>query len=148
MISKEYSEAAVEVLDILNHTDEKMVQKIPSKFIDFLKENSSKEYVSNLDHSKKIRDMELKPKTEAILGLIYLKYWADEEGKKKFEQKIKENEEFLANELNNDFNKEVFVNKEIETVSEAENINLPKEYEHVGIVAKIINIIKRIFKGE
>ena len=148
MISKEYSEAAVEVLDILNHTDEKMVQKIPSKFIDFLKENSSKEYVSNLDHSKKIKDMELKPKTEAILGLIYLKYWADEEGKKKFEQKIKENEEFLANELNNDFNKEIFENKDVETTSEAEKTNLPKEYEHVGIVSKIINIIKRIFKGE
>ena len=141
MISKEYSEAAVEVLDILNHTDEKMVQKIPSKFIEFLKENRSKEYVSNLDHSKRIN-------TEALLGLIYLKYWADEEGKKKFEQKIKENEEFLANELNNDFNKEIFENKDVETTSEAEKTNLPKEYEHVGIVSKIINIIKRIFKGE
>lgn len=148
MINKDYSEAAVEVLDILNHTDKKMVEKIPSKFINFLEENCSKEYVSNLDHTKKIKDMELKPKTEAILGLIYLKYWADEEGKRKFEQKIRENEEFLASELKNEFNKEMFQSK-TELVNEEdknEDNTLPREYKKVSFISKVINKIKRIFR--
>jgi len=125
------------------------VEKIPSKFIKFLEENSSKEYESNLDHTKNIKEMNLKPKTEAILGLIYLKYWADEDGKRKFEAKIKENEEFLVNELKNDFNKAVFETpKEVYINDNSDKINLPKEYEHVGIISRIINRIKRIFKGE
>jgi len=149
MINKEYAEAAVEVLDILNHTDKEMVAKIPSKFIEFLKENSSKEYVSNLNHSKTIKEMELKPKTEAILGLIYLKYWADEDGKKRFEQKIKENEVFLANELKKDFENNMFQdNHETQINNNLEKNNMLVECQREGFVSRIIKIIKKVFKGE
>ena len=40
----EYSEAAVEVLDILNHTNKEDVQRIPQSFIKFLTDISSKNY--------------------------------------------------------------------------------------------------------
>ena len=38
MIEAKYSEAAVEVLDILNYTDKEDVKKIPQSFIKFLSE--------------------------------------------------------------------------------------------------------------
>ena len=94
MISVAYSEAAVEVLDILKHTKEEDVNKIPKKFIEFLESNKSKTYISKLDHTKTIKEMDLKPKTHALLGLIYLKYWANEEEKvnlKKEQKKMKLN---------------------------------------------------------
>lgn len=84
MVSVELSEAALEVLEILKYTKESDVKKIPKDFITFLEANSSKTYKINKDFSKPISEIKLKPKTEALLGLIYLKYWANEEEKKNF----------------------------------------------------------------
>ena len=58
MVSVAYSEAAVEVLDILKHTRKEDVNKIPKKFIEFLENNKSKTYIANLDHTKTIKEME------------------------------------------------------------------------------------------
>ena len=83
----------VEVLAVLDNTAEEAVKKIPQKFIDFMIENKSETYIPDLDFTKPIGELNLKPKTEALLGIIYLKYWADNEGKEKFYKKMKENEE-------------------------------------------------------
>ncbi len=106
MISISYSEAAVEVLDILNHTKNEDVNKIPKSFIEFLKRNSSKEYKSKIDHTKPIKDMELKPKTEAILGLIYMKYWANKDKRSEFENKLNRREKEYQEELRKKYNTE------------------------------------------
>lgn len=92
MVSIEYSQSAVEVLGILEHTKIEYVDKIPKAFIDFLKNNSSKTYNSKLDYTKPISELKLKPKTEALLGLIYMKYWAEEKEKEIFKKKVKDNE--------------------------------------------------------
>lgn len=84
MVSVSYSEAVTEVLDILKHTKKEDVEKIPKSFMDYLEENKSKDYVPDLDHSKSIKDMGIKPKTAALLGMIYIKYWADAKEKKNF----------------------------------------------------------------
>ncbi len=47
MREAEYSEAAVEVLDILNHTNKDDVKKIPQSFIKFLIEIANKNYKAN-----------------------------------------------------------------------------------------------------
>ena len=93
MVNKSYSEALVEVLAVLDNTVEEAVKKIPQKFIDFMIENKSETYIPDLDFTKPISELNLKPKTEALLGIIYLKYWADNEGKEKFYKRMKENEE-------------------------------------------------------
>jgi len=155
MVSKEYSEAAVEVLDMLKYVNSENVKKIPTKVIKFLEDNKSKDYICNLDHTKTVEEMELKPKTEAILGFIYLRYWADEEGKKKFEQKIKENEELFLRELKKEFNdNDIFNNKQnIEQNLQTENVeSLPEEnkllqeYKEASFVSKLLNKIKEIFR--
>ena len=112
MVSLEYSQAAVEVLDILEHTRKEDVNKIPKAFIEFLKKNSSKTYNSKLDYTKQISDMKLKPKTEAILGLIYMKYWANEKEKKEFENKIKKNEIEYQKNLRTKYNPDNLFKKE------------------------------------
>lgn len=43
------TKAASEVIEILKHTDKKIVEKIPQKLIDFLFENEDKDYRPNID---------------------------------------------------------------------------------------------------
>lgn len=140
MVSVAYSEAATEVLAILDNTEEDAVKKIPKRFIDFLKQNSSKTYRPNFDNSKLIKELDLKPKTQALLGLIYLKYWADKDGKEKFNKKLKANEEKYQNELREKYSIDnIFKNKE--TVVTQENT---QEDELSAIQEK--SFIQKIFK--
>jgi len=139
MVSVSYSEAAVEVLDILNHTNKEDVEKIPKKFIKFLKDNSNKNYISNIDYTKPIAQMNLKPKTQAILGLIYMKYWATEEGKYEFKQRIKENEIKYQQELREKYNVDnLFKNSK----ASKEIVDLPVVIQEETVLQKIINKIK------
>lgn len=104
MASIEYSEAATEVLAILEHMDIKEVNKISKNFIKFLQANSSKTYKPQFNFKKPIKELQLKPKTEALIGIIYLKYWANKEEKEKFNKKIKENEEKYQKRLSEKYN--------------------------------------------
>ena len=60
MVSTEYSEAIVEVLDILQYSDDYIIERIPKKLIEFWERNKSTTYKPNLDHSKPINEMKLK----------------------------------------------------------------------------------------
>lgn len=149
MVSVAYSEAVVEVLDILEHTKKEDVNKIPKKFIEFLENNKSKTYISNLDHTKTIKEMNLKPKTQALLGLIYLKYWANEEEKIEFRKKAQANEANYQKELNERYNtNNLFKNKNqvnIEkngTTQQTSLVEIKKE----TIIQRLINKIKGMFR--
>ena len=54
MVSQNYAEASVEVLDILKHMNKNDLAKVSRNFIEFLTKNASKEYKCNLDYSKKL----------------------------------------------------------------------------------------------
>lgn len=75
MKDENYKNALKEVYDILQNTDEELVAKIPQKFLDFVKENMNREYISNIDYNIEIDNQKLLPETEAILSLIYKSYW-------------------------------------------------------------------------
>lgn len=147
-----YAEAATEVLEILNNTQREEVEKIPTKFMDFLKENSSKTYKPNFDITKPIKELNLKPKTQALLGLIYLRYWADEEGKEKFNQKLNENEKKYQKKLQEKYsvdnlfkNKTTVINQESKKEIVQEEIQLTT-VESKTFIQKIIEKIKNIFR--
>lgn len=75
MKDENYKNALKEVYDILQNTDEELIQKIPQKFLNFVKENMNQEYISNIDYNAEIDKQKLLPETEAILSLIYKSYW-------------------------------------------------------------------------
>lgn len=143
-----YAEAATEVLEILNNTQKKEVDKIPVKFMEFLKKNSLRTYKPNFDYTKPIKELNLKPKTQALLGLIYLRYWADEEEKIKFNQKLNENEKKYQKELQEKYSvNNLFKNKT--TVINQENIQEETQLirlQNKTFIQKIIEKIKVIFR--
>ncbi len=145
MISQEYREAIAETLDILEHTQETDVNKIPKSFINFLKENTSKTYKPKLDYSKRIRDMGLKNKTIAILSIINQKYWCNDEERKVFKEKLKQNEIKYQKELSEKYNThELFKNKELSKMANTNVTDLTECIEkrwYQKIFEKILKIL-------
>ena len=87
MREAEYSEAAVEVLDILNHTNKDDVKKIPQSFIKFLTDISSKSYKSKFNHELPINGFNLRKQTKELLGFIYITWWCNKEEYEKYKRK-------------------------------------------------------------
>lgn len=145
MVSVEYSEAITETLDILKHTRKEDVNKIPSKFMDYLKENASKTYKPELDHTKKIKDMQLKRKTKAILAIIYKKFWCDSEKKKEFDNTLKNNEIEYQKELREKYNPDTLFKNKVSQVETVDNSVAMVEYKE-SIFKRFINKIKSIFR--
>ena len=81
MIEAKYSEAAVEVLDILNYTNKEDVKKIPQSFIKFLIEIANKNYKANFNHNVPIRGLNLRKQTRELLGFIYITWWCNDKEK-------------------------------------------------------------------
>lgn len=84
MIDNVYKNAFKEVLYILQNAENELVEKIPQKFIDFLKNNMNKDYQINISTNVEIDKQNLLPETEEILTLIYRIYWATDEEKIEF----------------------------------------------------------------
>lgn len=84
MVTKEYSEALVEVLEIINCLDDNERKKIPDEIIKFYEENKSTTYKPILDlNSDNISNAILKNKTREILAGLYIDYLCDNENQKK-----------------------------------------------------------------
>ena len=92
MVNVEFSESITETLDILEHMGKNYIDRIPKKFMQFLRKNKSTNYISNLDHSKKLSELNLKEKTKDILAIIYIKYWCTKQEKADFSSLLEENE--------------------------------------------------------
>lgn len=149
MVNVSYSEAATEVLSILEHTEIEAVNKISKKFIEFLKENSSNTYKPDFDFTKPINELNLKQKTQSILAIIYLKYWAKEEERISFKKRTKENEEKYQQALKEQYStdnmfktKTIIIENREEPTQEMSLLEIKEE----NFIHKIINKIKNIFR--
>ena len=146
----EYSEAAVEVLDILNHTNKEDVARIPQSFIKFLTNISSKTYKVKFDHEQPINGLNLKKQTKELLGFIYITWWCDKEEREKYKKLIHEsnikNEEIKEKYNVNDIFKNKKENQEHKII---QNENVMKtsiaEYKKENIFKRVLNKILSFF---
>lgn len=139
MIDSMYKNAFKEVYEILQNTDVELFEKIPAKFIEFLKNNMNTDYQSNINRYTDIDKQKLLPETEAVLALIYRSYWINNEERQEISSKVqKELKEIEENKQRKykDIS-EIFKNsKSIEKVTlNNDLVVIPKE-----------NFIKRLFK--
>ena len=90
-IKKSYSEAATEVLDILKHTNNSKLKKIPQSFMSFLNEISSKDFIVNLNYDNlHLLESSTKIRYDSIslLKFIYITWWAENEEFLKFKERF------------------------------------------------------------
>lgn len=73
-----YSEICA-ILDILDYS---MVSKIPKEVKTFFKNECMKEYIPHVDVNRPVSEQNLNRKTLALLSLLYVNYWCDNEEKR------------------------------------------------------------------
>ena len=141
MVSVEYSEAIVEILEILENSDNTIYNKIPNKLIEFWESNKSATYKPNLNHNKPLNEMKLKQKTKDIITMIYLNYICDENEKEITIDKLKENEENYQILLREKYNPDkIFKNRDKEQVKTLAVVKYKD-----SMFSKIIKSIKAFF---
>lgn len=147
MVSIEYSEAIVEILDILKNSDDTIIYKrIPNKLVEFWQRNKSTTYKPNLDHSKPLNDMELKEKTRDLITMIYLNYLCDDNEKEVVINTLKNNEKNYQLELREKYNTDnIFKNRKKEIVVKEETQALVK-YNRITFLQKVLYKIRNLFK--
>ncbi len=143
----EYSEAAVEVLDILNHTNKEDVQRIPQSFIKFLTDISSKNYKAKFNHEQPVNGFNLRKQTKELLGFIYITWWSDKEEYQKYKNIIHENN-IKKEKLKETYNvNDIFKNKKENKTIQNENVMEKNivEYKKENIFKKFLNKILNFF---
>lgn len=119
---KDYSNAFAEVYEILNHLEEDSYNKIPTAFLEVIRENRNPDYEYIVYENIELQEHEMLPETKAILFNIFRDYLATSEQREKIiniqaeERKLNEirkRKEYYRNkelnekiELNNDENEE------------------------------------------
>ena len=147
MREAEYSEAAVEVLDILNHTNKEDVQRIPQSFIKFLTDISSKNYKSKFNHEQPINGFNLRKQTKELLGFIYITWWCNKEEHEKYKNIIHENN-MKKEKIKETYNvNDNLKNKKENKIIQNENVMKKNivEYKKENIFKKFLNKILSFF---
>lgn len=146
MITKDYQEALVEVLAIVD-TDQNFKAKIPKKLLQFFKENASSDYQINFDTNLRLKDMPLKKETKGLISMLYRNYFCvSDEKKQEFDDKLRDNDIAYEEMLKEKYNPENI----FKPIAFAETSNtIPKEADIVlykeNIFTKLINKIKSFF---
>ena len=147
--------AISEVIDVLQHTDDEILIKIPKKFITFLYENADKDYVPNIDFHSENWEESLEEDTNAILALIYRDYIVSPiERNKLIEEENREKtkrEEELRKKYNSD---NIFNNRNNKIYNQQEEKQTPNIGESTQLVEvkqipwyrKILNKLFSIFR--
>ena len=145
MVTVEYSEAAVEVLGIIETLEEEEKNKIPEEIINFLEENKSKEYNPDIDYYADVEDLKLKEKTKQILAGIYRDYLCNEEEKQEYIKKLRENEIEYQEKLRKEYNTDNLFKKNNQENNKETTMSLVVKKEN--LFSRIINKIKNFFKS-
>ena len=139
MLELRYRNAFKEVDEILKYTDIDLVNKIPKKFIYFLRENMNNNYEFNVQEGLHLNKQKLSEEANNILALIYRDYWATEEEKEEFRKKDEEERK-----LNEEKLEHIFDRKDNEPIEEKKNKQLIK-IEHESFIKRLFLKLKRFF---
>ena len=138
--------AYCEVDIILEHMEEKYIKKIPNKLRNLFKEQKRKDYFPEIRADIPLREQKLLRKTIAILAMLNLNYWCEDEKEKQELIKIYAgNDKKREEELREKYNPEnLFKKKEIaENVENKELIVCKEENFLKKILKKIVNFFKK-----
>ena len=93
--SYETRKAFSEVNEIINHLEEDIYKKIPSKLIEKIIENKDNDYKTNINFNKSINDQKLLEETRVILALIYRDFICNEKEKQKLINNDKKSQNYI-----------------------------------------------------
>lgn len=96
VVTKEYSIAYVQVLEVLKGLSKKEYAKIPKERIELYEKYKDKEYEFKLDNKKNFNE-QISKTAQAIIANLFVKYVATDKDRNKIYEK--EKQEFIKEEL-------------------------------------------------
>ena len=161
MINRRYSIAMSETLHYLKGINQDDIDKIPNKFMLFLKENADDNYSCNFDYNKPLKELNLTNEAKGIIAMICLNYWCEtEEQKTKFRNYLNINEQNYQEKLKKIYNVDnIFknrnntvnnnnINSNVDEKTDKEhNQNLPARVQKKqNIFLRVLGLIKKLIK--
>ena len=149
-MKNEYRKALYEVYVVLEHTNEEIKNRIPEKFIEFIKENMDKSHEFYLKENIRLEKQDLMIEAKQILALIYRDYICSKDEREKLilKEKEKQNKKEEKNEekYNINFKKNVNNKKysieKINNTKEKSLIKVEKEKWYKKLIEKMFKILK------
>lgn len=152
MTKTDYPNVYKEVLVVLNNLTEEDYNKIPEKYIEFLKENCNNDYEFNYDTSKSIEQQNLSNNTKYILFGLFEKFGATEIQKEKIKlfknnyyKKIEEQQRKKYN-PDNIFRKKENIENKIENTQENLPVILKKDNIFIKMFKKLKNYLRERYR--
>lgn len=123
------------------------VERIPTKLIDLINNNSDEKYKIKIDKAKKLNEQGFSDKARDLVALLKYNYWSTDEEKVKlkeiFDKNEKKKEELLEQKYSTD---NLFKDKKTKIVTDQQaNSTAVVEYKE-SIFTKLWNAIKGMFR--
>ena len=152
MVNERYGIAMAETLHYLKGISQDDINRIPDKFMNFLKNNASQNYECKFDYTRPLKELNLKNETRGLIAMICLNYWCEtEEQKNSFIEHLNKNEKKYQEELREEYNiddifkKKEFIPKVEKTTENIDKNRLPVQAERENIFKRVFNRIMKIF---
>lgn len=154
MVNERYSVAMSETLHYLKGINQKDLDRIPNKFIQFLNDNCLIDYECNFDYTKPLKELDISNEARGLIAMICLNYWCtNEEQKEIFKKHLTENELKYQEKLRKKYNPDNIFNNKPNYVKESiKESNIQEgnmamvEYIELKWYQKIFNKILYIFR--
>lgn len=150
MVTKELSEAAVEFNCILDNISQDVLNKIPIKYINFMKDIASTTYKFDYDKTKKLNEQNLKPETRGLISLVYSDYICDTKEKERYLNNCQNYLKMKEKEVREKYNPDkLFKNKQQESTTESQQFKndvAMVECKEKNFLQKTFDKIKHLFK--
>lgn len=128
MVNEKYSIAMCETLRYLKGINQDDLNKIPSKFIKFLNDNSSKNYECDFDYNKPLKELNISEEARGIIAMICLNYWCiTDEQKEKFKSHLTKNELKFQEEIRREYNPDNLFNNKVERKNAVDTVKVEQK---------------------
>ena len=144
-ISMSTRQAYSEIDEFLSLLKDEEINKVPKKIRDLFKEEKDKNYKKIIDPNKPIKEQNLKEETLALIALLNLQYWCeDEQEKERLKEIYAKNEKLYEEVFQVEFDPDKIFKNRIETDNkdiEEQQVIPYKE----SILKKMLNRLKKLF---
>mgnify|MGYP006891441838 CR=1 FL=1 len=133
-----------ELSEILKMMEPEEVNKIPKKLLEVIEKEKSNTYIPNYDSKIELNSQSIKKETLAMLALLYINYWCEDENEKKeYLKLIEKNEQKYQVELNKKTDITKFFESEKKEKMQEQSLTV---VENKNLITRIIEKIKKLWK--
>lgn len=148
MLSVNTRQAYTEIDNFIELLDEYNKNKVPKRLREFFKREKDNTYTKVIDPNIPIKEQNLKEETLALIAMLNLQYWCeDEEEKRRLKKIYSDNEKKYQEQLREKYNPEdIFKNKKEQNYEVVQENIAMVEYKKDNIFVRLKNLIRNIFK--